>query len=109
MPDPGLIHHSDRGSQYTSNDFQQLIKNSQALPSMSGRGNCYEFLPRGYNAVSERFFGTLKTELVPKAGYSGRAIGKSDIFAYIEGFYNRTQGEVTLTLSALEAAVVPLQ
>ena len=84
-PDPGLIHHSDRGSQYTSHDFQGLITNSKALPSMSGKGNCYD------DAVAESFFGTLKTELVPRDGYEKRAIGKSDIFTYIEGFYNRTR------------------
>lgn len=85
MPGHGLIHHSDRGSQYTSHDFQWLIDKSKALSSMSGKGNCFD------NAVSESFFGTLKTELVPKTGYSDRAIGRSDIFAYIEGFYNRTR------------------
>ena len=82
-PGPGLIHHSDRGSQYTSYDFQKLIKGCKALSSMSAKGNCYD------NAVAESFFGTLKTECVPENGYPKRDIGKSDIFSYIEGFYNR--------------------
>lgn len=84
-PAAGLIHHSDRGSQYTSHEFQKLLVKSKALASMSGKGNCYD------NAVSESFFGTLKTELIPKSGYLKRAIGRSDIFAYIEGFYNRSR------------------
>ncbi len=49
-PGKGLIHHSDRGSQYASNDFQKLLTNSGAVPSMSGKGNCYD------NAVAESFF-----------------------------------------------------
>jgi putative transposase len=84
-PAAGLIHHSDRGSQYTSHEFQKLLVKNKALASMSGKGNCYD------NAVSESFFGTLKTELVPKSGYQKRAIGRSGIFAYIEGFYNRSR------------------
>ena len=82
-PGPGLIHHSDRGSQYTSIDFQKLIDDSKALPSMSGKGNCLD------NAASESLFGTLKTELVPEDGYPSHLVGKTDIFHYLEGFYNR--------------------
>ena len=82
-PKPGLIHHSDRGSQYTSFEFQESLAHSKALPSMSGKGNCLD------NAASESLFGTLKTELVPDGGYPNRAIGKTDIFTYLEGFYNR--------------------
>ena len=82
-PGPGLIHHSDRGSQYTSLDFQQLIDDTKALPSMSGKGNCLD------NAASESMIGTLKTELVPEDGYPSQLIGKTDIFHYLEGFYNR--------------------
>ena len=82
-PAPGLIHHSDRGSQYTSYDFQNLMTHSKAQASMSAKGNCYD------NAVSESFFATLKTELVPNNGYEKRSIGRGDIFTYIEGFYNR--------------------
>lgn len=82
-PEARLIHHSDRGSQYTSHDFQQLLADSKAIASMSGKGNCYD------NAASESLFGTLKSELVPEDGYPDRLTGQTDIFRYIEGFYNR--------------------
>jgi len=82
-PEPGLIHHSDRGSQYTSHDFQQLLDQNKALASMSGKGNCLD------NAASESFFGTLKTECVSEDGYVNRGTGQTDIFSYLEGFYNR--------------------
>ena len=82
-PEPGLIHHSDRSSQYTSHDFQQLLDQAKAIPSMSGKGNCLD------NAASESLFGTLKTECVPEDGYADRVIGRRDIFRYLEGFYNR--------------------
>ena len=55
---------------------------------MSGKGNCYEGLPLGYNAASESLFGTVKCELVPEDGYLDRLTGRTDIFRYIEGFYN---------------------
>lgn len=83
QPKPGLIHHSDRGSQYTSHAFQQLIDQNKAIPSMSGKGNCLD------NAASESLFGTLKTECVPENGYVDRTTGRTDIFRYLEGFYNR--------------------
>lgn len=95
-PEPGLIHHSDRGSQYTSHDFQTLITSSKAIPSMSATGNCYD------NAVVESFFGTLKGECVPQNGYEKRAIGKSDIFTYIEGFYNRKRLHSTIDFCSPE-------
>ena len=82
-PAPGLIHHSNRGPQYTSYDFQNLMTTSKAQAIMSAKGNCND------NAVSESFFATLKTERVPDNGYEKRSIGKGDIFTYIEGFYNR--------------------
>jgi len=62
---------------------RNLINGSKTLPSMSATGNCYD------NAVAESFFGTLKAECVPENGYLKRATGQSDIFGYIEGFYNR--------------------
>jgi putative transposase len=80
-----LVHHSDRGSQYTSYAFQQLLADNNITPSMSGRGNCYD------NAPVESFFGTLKTELVHHAVYRTRQEAMTDIFFYIEGFYNRTR------------------
>ena len=80
-----LMHHSDRGSQYTSQAFQELLADNNITPSMSGRGNCYD------NATVESFFGTLKAELVNHAVYRTRQEAMTDIFFYIEGFYNRTR------------------
>jgi putative transposase len=85
-----LIHHSDRGSQYTSHAFQKLLADNAITPSMSGRGNCYD------NAVAESFFGTLKTELIHHAFYRTRDEAMTDIFFYIEGFYNRTRRHTSL-------------
>lgn len=77
-------------------DFQRLITSSKAIPSMSATGNCYD------NAVVESFFGTLKGECVPQNGYEKRAIGKSDIFTYIEGFYNRKRLHSTIDFCSPE-------
>jgi len=79
----GLIFHSDRGSQYASHDFRNLLKKHGCLSSMSGSGNCYD------NAVAESFFHTLKTELVYQTVYETRREAMSSIFEYIEVFYNR--------------------
>jgi putative transposase len=78
-----LIHHSDRGSQYASEDFEQLLIENRITPSMSGRGNCYD------NAIMESFWATLKTELIHPAHYATREQAKQSIFEYIEVFYNR--------------------
>ena len=85
QPAGPLIHHSDRGSQYTSYAFQELLADNNITPSMSDRGNCYD------NAPVESFFGTLKSELVNHAVYRTRREAMTDIFFYIEGFYNRTR------------------
>jgi len=85
-----LIHHSDRGSQYTSQVFQALLAAHDITPSMSGRGNCYD------NAPVESFFGTLKTELVNHAHYRTRQEAMTDIFFYLEGFYNRSRRHTAL-------------
>ena len=77
-----MIHHSDRGSQHTSNDFQKLLANVGALPSMSGLGNCYD------NAVAESFFNSLKTELGNDYIFKTKEKARNAIFEYIEGFYN---------------------
>ena len=90
QPAPGLLHHSDRGSQYTSQLLQQRLKATKAVASMSRKGNCYD------NAVIESFFGTLKSELVDRTTYRSRAEAETDIFFYIEGFYNRTRLHSTL-------------
>lgn len=82
-PLPGLIHHSDKGSQYTSKKFQQLLKIHQIIPSMSGTSNCYD------NAAMESFFHTLKTEHVYFEQYATREQAKQSIFEYVEVFYNR--------------------
>ena len=83
QPPPGLLHHSDRGSQYASDDYQTVLTKYQLQASMSRTGNCYD------NAPMESFFGTLKTELVYHCHYATRAEAKTAIFEYIELFYNR--------------------
>lgn len=79
----GLIHHSDRGSQYTSEEFGKLAKKNGIILSMSGTGNCYD------NAVAESFFHTLKTEHVYQNKFNTREEAKRSLFEYIEIFYNR--------------------
>ena len=82
-PKPGLLHHSDRGCQYASHDYRKLLERRGIVCSMSRKGNCWD------NAVMESFFGTLKTELVYHRKYETREEARSDIFDYIEVFYNR--------------------
>jgi putative transposase len=84
-PGAGLIHHSDRGVQYASESYRKAIRSAGFLASMSRKGDCYD------NAPMESFFHTLKTELVHHRKYATRAEATRDIFAYIEGFYNRTR------------------
>ncbi len=90
QPKGPLLHHSDRGSQYTSQAFQELLADNNITPSMSGQGNCYD------NATVESFFGTLKAELVNHAVYRTRQEAMTDIFFYIEGFYNRNRRHSSL-------------
>jgi transposase InsO family protein len=82
-PAPGLIHHSDRGSQYSCDDYRLLLERHGFLCSMSARGNCYD------NAVDESFFGSLKREWIRKYRYATRDEAKLELFNYIECFYNR--------------------
>ena len=82
-PAPGLIHHSDRGSQYCAHSYQALVAQFGMRASMSRRGNCYD------NAPMESFWGTLKNELVHHRRYATRAEAKASIQEYIEIFYNR--------------------
>jgi putative transposase len=82
-PGRGLIIHSDRGCQYASSDYQQQLWRHGIICSMSRKGNCWD------NAPMESFFHTLKTELVYHRRYESRAEARSDIFEYIEVFYNR--------------------
>jgi putative transposase len=79
----GLIHHSDRGRQYASYVYQDLLKRYGITPSMSRSGNCYD------NAFMESFFGTLKREWVHERRYQTRQEARLSIFEYVEVFYNR--------------------
>ena len=81
-PPEGLIHHSDRGSQYCSVDYQATLRRHGIRISMSGKGNCYD------NAMVETFFKTLKSELVWRTTFFTRAEAERDIARYIDGFYN---------------------
>ena len=82
-PDGELIHHSDRGSQYTSDDFREELVKHGIQCSMSARGNCYD------NAVVESFFGLLKRERANRVRYRTHDEARADLFDYIECFYNR--------------------
>lgn len=82
QPPPGLIHHSDRGCQYASGLFQALLQSAHILPSMSGRGNCYD------NAAMESFWSTLKTELLHDLTLADLPHASQAIHRYIEAFYN---------------------
>ncbi len=82
-PEKGLLHHSDRGSQYCSQEYQGLLKKFGLETSMSGSGNCYD------NAPMESFWGILKQELVHHRHYRSRREAMEDIREYIEIFYNR--------------------
>jgi putative transposase len=89
-PGRGLLHHSDRGSQYASYQIRDILAANQILVSMSGKGNCYD------NAVMESFWGTLKNEWVNYQKYQTRSQARTDIFSYIEGFYNTVRLHSTL-------------
>ncbi len=88
-PEPGLLHHSDQGSQYTSAAYQKSLTTALVQLSMSRVGNCYD------NAVAESFFGTLKTECVT-GQFATRALAHTSIFEYIEVWYNRQRLHSTL-------------
>jgi putative transposase len=89
-PSEGLIHHSDRGRQYASYAYQELLRGYGMIPSMSRSGNCYD------NAYVESFFGTLKTELVHGERYRTRLEARLSIFEYVEVFYNRQRSHSAL-------------
>jgi transposase InsO family protein len=82
-PDPGLLHHSDQGSQYTANGFRQRLRNGQCIESNSRKGNVWD------NAVKESFFSSLEMELLRKKTFSTKAEAIQEVFIYIEIFYNR--------------------
>lgn len=89
-PGAGLLHHSDRGVQYASGEYQGLLTGYHMVCSMSRKGNCYD------NAPMESFFGTLKAELVDSRLYRTRAEARQAIFEYIEVFYNRQRRHSSL-------------
>lgn len=89
-PALGLLHHSDRGSQYASHAFQARLKEYGMVCSMSRKGNCWD------NAPSESFFNSLKHERVPCTRYSTRAEAQANLFDYIEPFSNRKRRHSTL-------------
>ncbi len=81
-PKAGLVHHSDRGSQYAGNDYQRLLGEHGLVGSMSRKGDCWD------NAVAERFFGSLKTERTDHGLYATREETTTDVIDSIEMFYN---------------------
>jgi putative transposase len=89
-PDPGLIWHSDQGSQFVSLAFGQQARAAGIAQSMGSRGDCYD------NAVAESFFATLKKELVHGRSWPSKADLRSEVFEYIEAFYNRRRRHSTL-------------
>ena len=89
-PAPGLIHHSDRGSQYASHAFQARLEEYGMVCSMSRKGICWD------NAPTESFFNSLKNERVHGTRYSTRGAAEADLFDYIEPFYNRRRKHSTL-------------
>ena len=97
LPGPDLLHHSDRGVQYASDDYQHLLQSHQMQSSMSGKGNCWD------NACAESFWATLKTELVHHEQYTTREQARQSIFEYIEIFYNRKRLHSSLGYLSPEA------
>src|SRR5215470_17831525 len=89
-PGAGFLFHSDRGSQYTGDAYRALEASAHITVSMSRTGNCYD------NAVTESFFGTLKTECVDGSSFESRAQARQAIFEYTECFYNRLRRHSTL-------------
>jgi putative transposase len=89
-PDPGLVHHSDQGSQYVSLGFGQAARDAGIALSMGSRGDAYD------NAVAESFFATLKKELVHRRSWPTRRELGAAVFEYIEAFYNRERRHSTL-------------
>ncbi|WP_154665063.1 IS3 family transposase [Leisingera daeponensis] len=82
QPPKGCLHHTDRGSQYCSHDYQKLLRQHGFQVSMSGKGNCYD------NAAVETFFKTIKAELIWRQSWPTRRAAELAIFEYINGFYN---------------------
>jgi putative transposase len=89
-PGAGLIHHSDRGSEYASTSYQTLLREQNIQVSMSKKGDCYD------NAMIESFWGTLKEECCGHSIFSSRNEAKTAIFEYIEVFYHRKRRHSSL-------------
>ena len=89
-PAAGLLHHSDRGSQYTCAEYQQLLTAHGVVASMSKKGDCWD------NAVAESFFATLEIELLLEADWATRADARLAIFEFIEAWYNRERRHSSL-------------
>ena len=89
-PGAGLLHHSDRGVQYASNDFQAALSSIQAISSMSRKGNCWD------NAMCESFFATLKCELDFEKPMRSKVVTRGLVFEYINVFYNRVRRHSSL-------------
>jgi putative transposase len=96
-PGEGLLHHSDRGVQYASDDYMYLLQSHNIEASMSGKGNCWD------NAVMESFWSTIKTELVHLEQYATHEEARASIFEYIEVFYNRKRLHSSLDYQSPEA------
>jgi putative transposase len=90
QPAPGLVHHSDRGVQYACEAYRGALAANGLVPSMSRKGNCWD------NAPAESFFGTLKVELVGDRVFPSRAVARTEVFEYVEAFYNRTRRHSSL-------------
>ena len=84
-PQPGLIHHTDRGSQYAAHTYRDLLRDNALVCSMSGKGDCVD------HAVAERFFGSVKRERTSYQHYETRQEARDDVIDYIEMFYNSTR------------------
>jgi len=85
QPEPGLIHHSDRGTTYASGTYQDVLEQNDVICSMSRKGNCWD------NAVSESFFSTLDIECGNQQAFASRAVARREVTDYILGFYNPTR------------------
>jgi transposase InsO family protein len=97
QPEAGLLHHTDRGSQYACGEYRELLAAQGFVCSMSRSGNCYD------NAAMESFWGTLKTELVYHERYATREEARLSIFEYIEVFYNRVRRHSSIGYVSPEA------
>ena len=90
-PQTPVMIHSEQGSQFGSDEFNRWCKDNTLVPSMSRRGSCWADLGFCHNAVAESLFSSLKKERIKRHIYATRQDAKSDVFDYIEGFYNRVR------------------